>query len=149
MSVRMTRSSKPTERGELRLFPIRMGKQARGIMLGVGILIASLGCALVAASQSRPDPIAARLGVTSLGTSSPGAPNPIQSATAGEAKTSDKGTTPTMIKTPVGMINAADLQRRGNSLVGEVKTRNGAVMRLVLDARTHALIGLRVLDAPK
>lgn len=37
-------------------------------------------------------------------------------------------------------------QRKGNTLVGEVKTREGAVLRLVFDARSHALIGMRVLD---
>jgi hypothetical protein len=37
-------------------------------------------------------------------------------------------------------------QRRGNTLVGEVRSREGAALRLVFDARTHALIGMRVLD---
>lgn len=37
-------------------------------------------------------------------------------------------------------------QRRGNSLVGEVCTRNGQALRLVLDARNQTLIGFRLLE---
>ncbi len=37
-------------------------------------------------------------------------------------------------------------QRRGNSVVGEVCTRDGQVLRLVLDARSQALIGFRVVE---
>lgn len=37
-------------------------------------------------------------------------------------------------------------QRRGNSVVGEVCTRDGQALRLVLDARSQALIGFRLLE---
>ncbi len=37
-------------------------------------------------------------------------------------------------------------QRRGNSVVGEVCTRDGQVLRLVLDARHQTLLGFRVLE---
>ncbi|MCZ8376290.1 MAG: hypothetical protein O9342_13000 [Beijerinckiaceae bacterium] len=37
-------------------------------------------------------------------------------------------------------------QRRGNSVVGEVCTRDGQALRLVLDARNQTLIGFRLLE---
>ncbi|MFY8114700.1 MAG: hypothetical protein ACOVOC_10810 [Rhabdaerophilum sp.] len=37
-------------------------------------------------------------------------------------------------------------QRRGSSVVGEVCTRDGQALRLVLDARNQALIGFRLLE---
>ena len=43
-------------------------------------------------------------------------------------------------------VDLSGFQRRGNTLVGEIKTRDGTPMRLVFDARTHALIGMRVLE---
>lgn len=36
-------------------------------------------------------------------------------------------------------------QRRGNNVVGEVCTRDGQALRLVLDARNQTLIGFRLL----
>lgn len=109
----------PAERGAPRHFRLAVPVAVRRLALRVGIVLASFGVVLVAASQSRPDLIASRLGLPGF---------------AAEGKTS------------VELANLAGFQRRGNSLVGEVKTRDGATMRLVFDARTHALIGLRVLD---
>lgn len=111
--------SAPAERGEFRRFRPAVPVAARRLVLRAGIVLASFGLVLVAASQSRPDLIASRLGLPGF---------------AVEGKSS------------VELANLAGFQRRGNSLVGEVKTRDGATMRLVFDARTHALIGLRVLD---
>lgn len=42
--------------------------------------------------------------------------------------------------------NLPGFQRRGNSVIGEVCTRDGQVLRLVLDARHQTLIGFRVLE---
>jgi hypothetical protein len=39
-------------------------------------------------------------------------------------------------------------QRRGATLVGEFRTRDGQTIRLVLDARTQAVIGIRVIGQP-
>ena len=136
MSDLQIHSSQPAARGELHRFFLLPGKAARRLALGVGILAASLGFALVAASQSRPDLIAAGLG---LPAAAPSAPREIGASSGTKA--------PNEIKTPIGMISLADLQRRGNSLVGEIRTQDGAVTRLVLDARTHALIGMRVIHA--
>lgn len=88
--------------------------------LRLAVLAAATGFALVAASQGRPDMIASRLGLA--GVTNDGKVN-------GE------------------LANLAGFQRRGNSLVGEVRTREGVTMRLVLDARTHTLIGVKVLEA--
>ncbi|KAF0229500.1 MAG: hypothetical protein FD175_1838 [Beijerinckiaceae bacterium] len=120
MSNRMITSGKPSGRGEKRPLRKMSSRKARTrlVVLAAGLL-ASLGFAVVAASQGRPDLIAARLGIPNL--------------------TADG-------KTTAELTTMAGFQRRGNSLVGEVKTRDGAVMRLVFDARTHTLIGLRVLD---
>lgn len=112
--------SAPAERGEPRRFRLAVPVAARRLALRVGIVFASFGVVLVAASQNRPDLIASRLGFPGF---------------AAEGKTS------------VELANLAGFQRRGNSLVGEVKTRDGTTMRLVFDARTHTLIGLRVLEA--
>jgi len=109
----------PAERGEPHRFRLAVPVVARRVVLRAGIVLASFGLVLVAASQSRPELIAARLGLPGF---------------AVEGKTSAE------------LANLAGFQRRGNSLVGEVKTRDGATMRLVFDARTHTLIGLRVLD---
>jgi hypothetical protein len=37
-------------------------------------------------------------------------------------------------------------QRRGNSLVGEFTTRDGQLIRLVIDGRTHTIVGARVVQ---
>jgi hypothetical protein len=47
---------------------------------------------------------------------------------------------------PVSMSHLAGFRRHGSTLVGEVKSSDGATLRLVFDARTHTLIGLKVLD---
>lgn len=86
--------------------------------LAAGVVLAGCGFALVAASQSRPELTAGRFGLA------PQPPEP--QATA-------------------DLNQLSGFQRRGNSLVGEVVTRDGTAMRLVFDARTQALIGLRVL----
>ena len=91
----------------------------RRLALRTGMLAAGLGCVLLATSQGRPDFITTRLGF------------PVLTA---EGKTSTE------------LANLAGFQRRGNTLVGEVRTREGATMRLVFDARTHTLIGFRIMD---
>lgn len=48
---------------------------------------------------------------------------------------------------PTAPFDLSGFQRRGNTLVGETVTTGGTRMRLVIDARTHALIGLRKLDS--
>jgi hypothetical protein len=141
MSDRKIRSSNPAARGEPHRFPALRGISTRRVVLVGGILAASFGCALVAASQSRPDLIAARLGIPGLGGSGLGV-----SGLTSETKASAETKILSEVKTSAGTMNLAGFQRRGNSLVGEVKTRDGAVVRLVFDARTHTLIGLRVLD---
>ncbi|CAN1535485.1 hypothetical protein MCEMSEM23_01555 [Rhabdaerophilaceae bacterium] len=37
-------------------------------------------------------------------------------------------------------------QRRGNLLTGELRTNDGTVLRLVIDARTNMLVGYRVIE---
>jgi hypothetical protein len=37
-------------------------------------------------------------------------------------------------------------QRRGSSLIGEFRTKDGQSIRLVIDARTHTVIGVKVLE---
>lgn len=88
-------------------------------VLGAGIVITGCGFALVAASQSQQELAAGRFGLA------PKSQEP--QATA-------------------DLTQLNGFQRRGNSLVGEVVTRDGTAMRLVFDARTQTLIGLRVLS---
>lgn len=37
-------------------------------------------------------------------------------------------------------------QRRGPLLTGEVKTQDGSTLRLVIDTRSHAIIGYRIVE---
>lgn len=46
------------------------------------------------------------------------------------------------------LVQNAGFQRRGALLVGELTTRDGTPVRLVLDGRTQALVGFRVLERP-
>lgn len=94
-------------------------------VLWSGVMVASFGFVLIAASQNRPV-----FPVAGLALSPP--------------KNESRADT---YKATAKLADLASFQRRGNSLVGEVTTREGAVMRLVFDARTHTLIGFRVLDA--
>ncbi|WP_284177697.1 hypothetical protein [Rhabdaerophilum sp. SD176] len=49
-------------------------------------------------------------------------------------------------RTMVELGTLPGFQRRGNSVVGEVCTRDGQALRLVLDARNQTLIGFRLLE---
>jgi hypothetical protein len=39
-------------------------------------------------------------------------------------------------------------QRRGPLLTGEVKTGDGSTLRLVIDSRSHAIVGYRIIEPP-
>jgi hypothetical protein len=43
------------------------------------------------------------------------------------------------------LVNVAGFRQRGNLLIGEVRATDGTPIRLVLDGRTQALVGFRVL----
>lgn len=140
MPNRQILSTDLTAKGRPYSFRSAISGGTQRIWLRIGVLLVSCGFVLVAASQSRPDLIAARLGLSDL--TSEGT---IFTASKISVGNTSVGKT-SVDKTSAELSNLAGFQRRGNSLVGEVKTRDGAVMRLVFDARTHTLIGLRVLD---
>lgn len=49
-------------------------------------------------------------------------------------------------RTMAELAGVPGFQRRGNTVVGEVCTREGQTLRLVIDARTQALVGFRQLS---
>lgn len=49
----------------------------------------------------------------------------------------------------IEQLDLSTFQKKGSVLVGETTTPSGARLRLVIDARTHELVGLRVIDAPE
>jgi hypothetical protein len=89
---------------------------ARAWLVAAGVAAGSVGFAVVADSQVRPAGLAP-------------APVPQRETNVATELTSLGG-----------------FQRRGALLVGEVTTRDGVPLRLVLDARTQALVGFRVLE---
>jgi len=91
----------------------------RRLLAGILVTMILFGLGLIAWSQSRPDP------------ELPAAP-----------PTSRLVENRTMAE----LASLKGFQRRGNSVVGEVCTRDGQVLRLVLDARNQALIGFRVVE---
>lgn len=44
------------------------------------------------------------------------------------------------------LVDVAGFRQRGNLLIGEVRAADGTPIRLVLDARTQALVGFRMLE---
>jgi hypothetical protein len=54
-------------------------------------------------------------------------------------------TTAPDLRAAIDLPQLSGFQKRGNALIGEVRTRDGTMLRLVFDARTQALIGLKVL----
>lgn len=40
-------------------------------------------------------------------------------------------------------------QRRGPLLTGEVRTSDGSTLRLVIDSRSHAIVGYRLVEGPQ
>ncbi len=123
------RHSLPLGQTTIRRIAGRLRLRKGGLTLWLGVLLASFAFVFfafvfVAASHNRPDLPGVRLALSSL---------------ASEAR-------PAADRTVAELTTIGGFQRRGTSLVGEVTTRDGAVMRLVFDARTHTLIGLRVVD---
>lgn len=46
-------------------------------------------------------------------------------------------------------LDLSTFQKKGTVLVGETTTPAGVRLRLVIDARTHQLVGMRVIEAPE
>ncbi len=91
----------------------------RRLLAGILVTTILLGLGLIAWSQGQPDPDApAALPTSRL----------VENRTMAE------------------LASLPGFQRRGNSVVGEVCTRDGQSLRLVLDARSQALIGFRVVE---
>ena len=87
---------------------------------GIALAMMSLACGSAAVAQTYPETLASRLGLPVAGNET---------------------------RLPADLAALPGFQRRGNTLVGELKGRDGSVVRLVFDARTQALIGLRIMEA--
>lgn len=119
MQTRSPKSGGPALNGAPRRLPHFAGNVGLRPILWIAGLVASAASALVAASQSR----------TGLG----GA-NLVPAPAAIEAQI------------PRDLAGLSGFQRRGNALIGDVCTRSGTMLRLVFDARSHALIGLKIVE---
>lgn len=104
--------------GESRHFSLTRAA-LRVMLLGLSLSLASLAVTHASLAQDRATMATARLNIPGVSKDGKSASNPSE---------------------------LSGFQRKGNTLVGEVKTREGAVLRLVFDARSHVLIGMRVLD---
>lgn len=114
----VTPGNSTTKAGEPRPFSPRRAA-LRAMVLGLGFALVSLCGTYAPLAQDKASLATARLNIPGVSKDGKSASNPSE---------------------------LSGFQRKGNTLVGEVKTREGAVLRLVFDARSHALIGMRVLD---
>jgi hypothetical protein len=89
----------------------------RGLLLAAGLLAAALGAGWAATFWLA------------------------NTATPPQANTS-KGFDRTLLNN----LDLSTFQKRGTLLIGETTAPSGARLRLVLDARTHELIGMRVVE---
>lgn len=96
----------------------RAARGKRGLVLGLGIVLLSLGTAWFASSQLQPAP----------------ARTPAETAGSG------------LDRAALAKLDLSTFQRRGNLLVGQITTPAGVRLRLVMDANTRALVGLRVVE---
>jgi hypothetical protein len=99
---------------------LRAARGKRGLVLGVGILLAALLGAWYASAQLKPG-------------ASPAPEKPGQMRAGLDRATLDT-------------LDLSTFQRRGTLLVGEVTTPAGVRLRLVLDATSRELVGLRVVE---
>ena len=122
-----TMTSPPMQLDPTAVFRAENGKRAlapglgkRGLTLGLGILILALGAAWFASSQLQPTPEPAR--------------DKQAKARAG------------LDRATLAKLDLSTFQRRGALLVGEVTTAAGVRLRVVMDANTREVVGLRVLE---
>ena len=121
MTDRLFTSGNSTARsGDNHSFSLKR-KALRAMVAGLGFALVSLCGTYAPLAQDKTSLATARLNIPGVSKDGKSASNPSE---------------------------LSGFQRKGNTLVGEVKTREGAVLRLVFDARSHVLIGMRVLDPP-
>jgi hypothetical protein len=115
---------------ELRLATVAASApRGRTVLLALGLLLGASGIGYLATSQLQPAP--AKPAVPSV------------SETTSQRSTLEKAG---LDKASLAALDVSGFQRRGNFLVGETTTRAGVRLRLVLDARSHDLVGLRVVE---
>jgi hypothetical protein len=66
---------------------------------------------------------------------------------AGFARPLPAGAAPVATTTAATPPPLPGFQKKGNLWIGEVRTADGAMIRLVIDARSQAIIGHRVMEA--
>ena len=113
-----TMTSPPMPLDPTAVFRAARGK--RGLALGLGILVLALGAAWFAGAQLQPTPDTA--------------PDKLTKARAG------------LDRTTLAKLDLSTFQRRGALLVGEVTTTAGVRLRVVMDANTREVVGLRVVE---
>jgi hypothetical protein len=99
---------------------LRAARGKRGLALGLGILMAALGGGWLASTRLQPAP-------------APAAEKPVQTRAGLDRATLDH-------------LDLSSFQRRGALLVGDVTTPAGVRLRLVMDANTRELVGMRVIE---
>lgn len=97
---------------------LSLARSKRGLLLGAGLLIAALGAGWLATTWLATPPA-----------------KPQVTAHAG------------LDRAAIERLDLSGFQKKGTLLIGETIAPNGARLRLVLDARTHELIGMRVVEA--
>ena len=99
---------------------LRAARSRRGLVLGLGILVLALGAAWFASAQLQP--------------------------IAESAPDKMTKTRPALDRATLAKLDLSTFQRRGALLVGEITTPAGVRLRLVMDANTRELVGLRVVE---
>ena len=95
---------------------VSLARSKRGLLLGAGLLCAALGAAWLATGWL---------------------------ATPTKPKA---GLSTPLDRAAIARLDLSGFQKKGTLLIGETTTPSGARLRLVLDARTHELVGMRVIE---
>lgn len=96
---------------------LSLARSKRGLLLGVALLGAALGAGWLATSW----------------------------LVAPTTKPKASLSTP-LDRAAIARLDLSNFQRKGTLLIGEATAPSGARLRLVLDARTHELVGMRVIE---